>query len=306
MSRGVADSGFPETGATKCASWDCANARARVAEMNAKFLPSVAAIREGEVDALLAELSRSPALAADRSTCSHPTLMQCLALDGVDLPLATQRTMARALLERGSPIDEPLIACASVGNLVVGQFLIEAGACLDGRVDLIEGWSPLEEALYWGQQDMAAVLLARGARIRNLRTAAGLGQVEQTKRMAENIDQADVRASVHSPFGALGREGDAVEQEVLDNALVYAAMGGHCEVAETLCARGANAASFPAGFHYRGAPLHWAAHRGHQQTCRTLLTLGADPGARDLTIEKTAAEWAVHAGHEQLAAELSW
>ena len=95
------------------------DARARVAEMDTKFLPSVAAIREGEVDALLAELSRSPDLAADRSTCSHPTLMQCLALDGVNLPETTQRTMAKALLERGSPIDEPLIACASVGNLVL-------------------------------------------------------------------------------------------------------------------------------------------------------------------------------------------
>ena len=55
-------------------------------------------------------------------------------------------------------------------------------------------WSPLEEALYWNNRNVIALLLERGAKVQNLRTAAGLGRTDliesyfnvQVRRLSRN------------------------------------------------------------------------------------------------------------------------
>lgn len=54
--------------------------------MDAKFHPAILAIKSGDLDGLRALLDQDRSLATARSSRSHPTLLQCLALDAVDVP----------------------------------------------------------------------------------------------------------------------------------------------------------------------------------------------------------------------------
>ncbi len=271
--------------------------------MDAKFLPAVAAIRAGTPSALAAVLKVAPGLARERSSESHPTLLQCVVLDAAERPAEVQIEMARILRDLGASLDEPLIAAASVGNVTLGAWLLDEGAALDAT-RASNGWSPLEESLYWDQPAMTGLLLERGAQVATLRAAAGLGRVE---RMLDFFDGDNVRpdaGGLRSPFGDVDLGGADVRQHVLDNALVYAAMGGHVGAADVLLERGAAVSALPVGFHYRGSALHWAAIRGHAPMCEALVARGADRNLRDLTVEQTPADWAAHGGHEELAAAL--
>src|SRR6185295_10762705 len=115
---------------------------------------------------------QDPSLATTRSSTSHPTLLQCLTLDGRDAPNKVE--MARVLIDAGAEINGPLVACASMDNVEVAATLLDAGAAINGT----GSWSPLEEALYWGSNNVRDLLLDRGASIHNLRIAAGLGRVD--------------------------------------------------------------------------------------------------------------------------------
>ncbi len=271
--------------------------------MDLRFLPAVAAIRSGSVTGLKAILSAQPGLASDRSSCSHPTLMQCLVLDGAGHAAEVQLSMAEALLKNGSPLDEPLVAAASNDNATMAGWLLDHGAAVDGSSET-SGWTPLEESIYWSSPEVMALLLRRGAEPLNLRTAAALGRLEQMESFfdANGAVRTD-RGGIFSPFESLD-VGPTLAQQLLDNALAYAAMGGSGEAAALLLDRGAEVNAFPQGFHYRGSALHWAAIRGHRQVCELLLSRGANPGSKDLTIDKTPSAWARHDGHLRLATYL--
>lgn len=274
---------------------------ATLLDMDTEFLPALLAIRAGKPKALRQLLEADPTLATRRSSCSHPTLLQALVLDGKDHAAALQIDMARPLLQRGAPLDEPLIAAASVDNAVLAELLLDEGASLHGSAAILDGWTPLEESLYWGSARVRDLLLARGAEPHNLRTAAGLGAIPLLRETLSR-EPADW-GGVQSPFGAADVDGD-LRQNLLDNALSYAALEDQREAACVLLDAGARANALPHGFDYRGSALHWAAIRGHEGLCRLLLDAGADPALRDLKIDKTAAEWAEHAGHHALAETL--
>ena len=271
--------------------------------MDPRFLPALAVIRGGSVFALKAILKARPGLASDRSLCGHPTLMQCLILDGAHHAVETQTSMAEALLNLGSPVDEPLVASASNNNETMAAWLLDHGAALNGSPETTNGWTPLEESIYWNSPDVLALLIERGASTPNLRAASGLGRLDEMVGFfsAAGAVRTD-RGGVYSPFESL--EGPNLGQQLLDNALVYAAMGGSSEAVEFLLYRGAEVNAFPRGFHYRGSALHWAAIRGHQGVCELLVSRGANAASKDLTISKTASDWASHDGHSRLATYL--
>src|SRR5438876_1639985 len=131
--------------------------------MDAKFHPAIAAIRSGDLETFKALVSQDPTLATSRSSTSHPTLLQCVALDGKDKPNNVE--MARVLIEAGAELNEPLVAAGSMNNRDVAELLLDSGAAVDGT----GGWSPLEEALYWNSRDVIALLLESGAAVQNLR-----------------------------------------------------------------------------------------------------------------------------------------
>jgi len=127
--------------------------------MDAKFQPAIEAIKSGDLETFKALVAADPALATTRSSKSHPTLLQCVVLDGKDKP--NNLEMARILIEAGAELNEPLIAAGSVDNWPVAELLLDRGAAIDGT----GGWSPLEEALYWNSQNAIALLLERGAKV---------------------------------------------------------------------------------------------------------------------------------------------
>ena len=98
--------------------------------MDARFASAVAAVQTGDLEGFKAALAADPSLATARSTCSHPTLLQCVALTGNGKPNNVK--MARLLVDGGAPIDEPFVAAASIDNAPIAKLLLEHGAHIDG------------------------------------------------------------------------------------------------------------------------------------------------------------------------------
>src|SRR5215217_4882110 len=110
--------------------------------MDAKFHPAIRAIKAGDVEGLSALLEQDRSLATARSSRSHPTLLQCLALEALDMP--NKIDMAQLLVDAGAEINGPLGAAACIDNVEIAVLLLDKGTAINGT----GSWSPLEEALY--------------------------------------------------------------------------------------------------------------------------------------------------------------
>ena len=282
--------------------------------MDAKFHSAISAIKSNDTGRLEELVRLDPSLATDRSTTSHPTLLQCLALDGKDSPKSVE--MATILIEAGAELDGPLGACASIDNAEVAALLLDRGAAINGT----GGWSPLEEALYWNSQRAKALLLQRGASIHNLRIAAGLGRTDliedffssdgTLKPEAGKInwpwgDLDAIRQSNHNQQGkeqliSKVRSWANDDQDIINNAFVFACMHGHLDAAELLLKRGAQINAIPGGFDFSGTALHYAALNGHQTMAEFLVERGANAKIRDTKIGGTPAGWAEYGGHLEM------
>jgi ankyrin repeat protein len=282
--------------------------------MNAKFHPAMKAIKSDDLETFNALIAEDPSLATSRSTKSHPTLLQCVVLDGKEKPNNVE--MAKVLIDAGAELNEPLGAAASIDNRAVAELLLDRGAAVDGT----GGWSPLEEALYWNNRNVIALLLERGAKVQNLRTAAGLGRTD----LIENYFNADgslkpEAGKINWPFGdvdaiarsnhpAAGKQSlsDRVNswsqdrQGIVNNAFVYACMHGHIDAAKLLLEKGAEINVVPGGFDYAGTGLHYAALNGHRPMVQFLLDQGADRNVKDTKVGSTSAGWAEYGGHAEL------
>ncbi|HKG78534.1 MAG TPA: ankyrin repeat domain-containing protein [Pyrinomonadaceae bacterium] len=282
--------------------------------MDTKFHLAIAAIKSDDLEQFVKLIVADPSLATSRSSTSHPTLLQCVALDGKDKPHNVK--MAQVLIDAGAELNESLGAAASINNRAVAELLLDRGAVIDGT----GGWSPLEEALYWNSQDVIALLVERGAKVQNLRIAAGLGRTDLIKGYFRNdgslkpeagkIDWPwrDLESIVCSNLGAAVKQSlaegvNAWSQErqgIVNNAFVYACMHGHIDAAKLLLERGAEIDSIPGGFDYAGTGLHYAAHNGHRAMVEFLLDHGADRNVKDTKVWTTPADWAEHGGHPEL------
>jgi len=286
--------------------------------MDAKFHPAIAAIRSGDLETFKALLAQDPTLATSRSSTSHPTLLQCVALDdkghGNDKPNNVE--MAQVLIDAGAELNEPLVAAASIDNRAVAELLLDRGAAIDGT----GGWSPLEEALYWNSRDVLALLLERGAAVQNLRIAAGLGRPDLIEGYFNSDGSLKPEAGkINWPFGGLetiarsnldqadrhklaDRVGEWSQdrQGIVNNAFVYACMHGHLEAAKLLLQHGAEINVVPGGFDYAGTGLHYAALNGQRAMVGFLLHQGADREVKDTKVGSTAAGWAEYGGHPEL------
>jgi len=279
--------------------------------MDAKFHPAIAAIRSGDLEGLRALMRRDPSLATARSSTSHPTLLQCLVLDGLHVPNRVE--MAQLLIDAGAEINGPLGAAASIDNVEITALLLDRGAAIKGA----GSWSPLEEALYWNNRRVIDLLLDRGATIHNLRIASGLGRTELIESFFRSDGSLKPEAGkIDWPFGGLqesnlnckikeelqakvaGWSGDA--RDIINNAFVYACMHNHIDAARSLLQKGAEVNSIPPGFDFSGTGLHYAALNGHRPMAEFLIEQGADPNIKDTKVGSTPAGWADHGGHPEL------
>jgi ankyrin repeat protein len=282
--------------------------------MDKKFHPAIEAMRAGDVDKLRALITADPSLVTSRSSRSHPTLLQALVLDGKDKPKNLE--MVQVLIDAGAELNEPLVAAASIDNREAAELLLDHGAAIDGT----GGWSPLEEALYWNSRNVLALLLERGAKVQNLRTAAGLGRIDLIESHFNADGTLKPEASrIDWPFGSLetiacsnhdaaGKQSltdriDAWSQDqqgIVNNAFVYACMHGHIDAARLLLDKGAEINVIPGGFDYAGTGLHYAALNGHRAMVEFLLAHGADRNVKDTKVSSTPAGWADYGGHPKL------
>jgi len=98
--------------------------------MDPKFHPAIVAIKMGDVDRLRGLIKEDSTLATSRSSTSHPTLLQCVVLQGGSAP--NNLEMVKILVEAGAELNGPFIACGSCDNGRAAEWLLDHGAALNG------------------------------------------------------------------------------------------------------------------------------------------------------------------------------
>ena len=232
------------------------------------FVLAYRAVEAGDRDRVAELLDRFPDLVAQRGTNGNDLL-----------GLAGDPAIASLLLERGADPNRgndygwTKLHQAGYGNdCGLARLMLAAGA----RTDLFargDGGTPLVAALFWGHREVTELL---GREPLNLRVAAGLGDVELIGALA-GAPQSGAHRGFYRPHGGFPAWQPSDDpQEILDEALAWAARSGRVEAIRVLVELGARVDADP----YRGTPLTWAACNGHVPAVRTLVELGADPNRR--------------------------
>jgi ankyrin repeat protein len=254
------------------ASWD--ELRRHVEAMHAgqepptPFVLAYRAVESNDRQTLAELLDRFPELVAQRGTNGNDLL-----------GMASDPAIVTLLLERGADPNRgndygwTKLHSAGYGNdCDLAKLLLAAGA----RTDVFargDGGTPLIAALFWGHREVAELL---GSDPRNLRAAAGLGDLELIRELA-GTPHAGAHRGFYRPHGGFPAwQPNDDPQEILDEALVWAAKSGRVEAIRLLAELGARVDADV----YRGTPLTWAATNGRTDAIRTLVDLGADPNQR--------------------------
>jgi ankyrin repeat protein len=133
-------------------------------------------------------------------------------------------------------------------------------------------------ALAFGYLSTAETLVRRGARVDNIAAAAGLGRLEDAKRLLATANPA----SQH-------------------RALALAAQHGHVQIVRLLLDAGEDPNRYnPAGNHAHSTPLHQAVLAGHEAVVRLLVDRGARLDVQDTIHRGTPLGWAIYGGQTEI------
>jgi ankyrin repeat protein len=269
------------------------------------FRTAFEAIRSDDRAALAAVLAAHPGLVNARGTNGNRLLMLAISMNRL--------VLAGDLLDAGADPNlandkgwGPLHDIAYGGGrgdrearLALLDRLIAAGGPVEAEA-YGDGGTPLAVALFWGHGTAAERLAAEVVAPLNLRIAAGLGRMDLIALFFDAGGRLRPEAGhhrgfyrPHSGFPEWHMTGEP--QEVLDEALTWAARSGRIEAMAALLARGADIDGAP----HNGAALHWALLSHRAEAVDWLIGLGADVSRRvawgdtaDVTPLHMAAGWA--------------
>ncbi|MGH2882364.1 MAG: ankyrin repeat domain-containing protein, partial [Solirubrobacteraceae bacterium] len=243
------------------------------------------AMRSGEEPPTPFVLAYEAVEANDRARLAElvdrfPDLVVQRGTNGNDLlGMADDLAIVALLLERGADPNRgndygwtKLHQAGYSNNCDLARLMLDAGA----RTDLFargDGGTALVAALFWGHREVSELL---GREPVNLRVAAGVGDLTLIRELA-GTPRAGAHRGFYRPHGGFPAWQPSEDpQEVLDEALVWAAKSDRVEAIRLLAELGARVDAYP----YRGTPLTWAAVNGHVGAIRTLVALGADTNRR--------------------------
>ena len=137
------------------------------------------------------------------------------------------------------------------------------------------GGTPLSYALFYAKPYMVEALSP--VHPDNLRAAAALGRELGRFFDGEKLtESATTGLDFYAPVFFPTWQRTLARQEVLDEALSWAARNNQCESMAELVQRGANVNANP----FRGTPLLWACYSDKVEAAEWLLDHGADPDLR--------------------------
>ena len=249
---------------------------------------AAAAARDGGLDTLAAALARSPEVVSATDADGRTLLdLACRAATGdiaipLDLGTPGQHAAVDLILRAGADPSAgdsngwtPLHTAGMAGHSALASRLLEAGASPETDAYGKSGGSPLSYALFYAKAYMGEVLVPLHPD--NLRTAAALGNDlgRFTKGYGLTPD-AYSGLDFYGPefFPTWSRTFE--RQEVLDEALTWAARNNQCEAMAALVALGADVNANP----FRGTPLLWSCYSDKVDAATWLLDHGADPDLR--------------------------
>jgi ankyrin repeat protein len=250
-------------------------------ESTEPFLAAFRALEKHDVATLNSLLQHQPQLAKQRGTNGNTLLNLAVSLSA-KVSRENAMSMLNALLASGADMNDPndrgstpLHQAAYSNQSDIAASLIERGADLEMEAHG-SGGTPLIFALFWGHREVADLLGRYSVAPGNLRAAAGLGN----HNLLENCFSGE-KTLTSEAFAARGfyrpHSGfpdwhpSSDPQEVLDEALVWACKSGRTEVLARLIQAGARLDADP----YRGTPLIWAAACNRIETAERLIDHGA-------------------------------
>ena len=160
------------------------------------------------------------------------------------------------------------------------ELILDARADVNGKCNT--GETPLDVAAIWGvSTEMAELLVAKGAEVSSLHTAAFMGDLPKVRALITKGVEVDKKSGM-----------------IAVTALHSAAAAGHKEMVEFLISKGSdvNAQNRPGR-----TPLHMAAQKGHLDVVQLLLKNGADVNVKDRRKRgRTPLDLARDNGHTQI------
>ena len=265
----------------------------------ARFERAVEAVIDGDIATLKRLLAEDPELVRARSTrvnnfdppMHRSTLLHYLAANGVEglsPALAEERGRSREGPARSRRRSERVVVGVRRAVHDDGAAGVEhaAGRCRRAgaagrnadrlrRLDLrrrVRATGPRRSKPRWCSASTMRpqALVRRGAPIESLAAAAGLGRIDDVKRMLPRADEHDRH-----------------------RALALAAQCGHAEVVGVLLDAGEDPNRFnPPGTHAHTPPIHQAIAAGHLDVVKLLVDRGARLDIKDTIYQGTPLGWA--------------
>ena len=219
------------------------------------FMAAFGALKSGNVADFEASLRANPRLADERGTNGNTLLNLAVSFAGKP-DWKGGVSAIEALLAAGADVNDandrgwtPLHQAAYANQPEIAAILLAKGAALDAEAHGAGG-TPLIAALFWGHREVADVLGRHAVAPNNLRAAAGLGIPELVDACfnGERTLTPDARAArgFYRPHsGFPDWQPSADPQEVLDEALIWACKSNRVSVLERASCEAGSAAWTP-------------------------------------------------------------